>query len=166
MVRPGNLRAARSSTPAIRSPASALRPVVPSQAAKLAQPGGLRARYDLGGRVGHPLGHARRRRSATSRTCIGGTFGGPINKNKTFFYFAYEGWQLFAAAKHLRRSVPSAAELAGDFSGTVSPELIGARECHQDRHHPQHDLTTRSPNRARTRPCRSLATPRAIPCPW
>ncbi len=55
----------------------------------------------------------------------GGTFGGPIIRNKTFFYFSYEGWQ-FSQPVNSFAIVPTAQELGGDFSGTVSPELIGA----------------------------------------
>jgi hypothetical protein len=55
----------------------------------------------------------------------GGTFGGPIKKNKTFFFFGYEGWQ-FAQPQNALALVPTPQELSGDFSGTVSPELIGA----------------------------------------
>jgi hypothetical protein len=55
----------------------------------------------------------------------GGTFGGPIKRNKTFFYFGYEGWQ-FAQPQNSLAVVPTPQELGGDFSGTVSPELIGA----------------------------------------
>ncbi len=55
----------------------------------------------------------------------GGTFGGPIRRNKTFFYFSYEGWQ-FSQPQNAFAIVPTAQELAGDFTGTVSPELIGA----------------------------------------
>ncbi len=56
---------------------------------------------------------------------FGGTFGGPIIHNKTFFYVAYEGWR-FSQPQNTFAVVPTAQELAGDFSGTVSPELIGA----------------------------------------
>jgi hypothetical protein len=55
----------------------------------------------------------------------GGTFGGPIRRNKTFFYFAYEGWQ-FSQPQNTFAVVPTTQELAGDFTGTVSPELVGA----------------------------------------
>ncbi len=55
----------------------------------------------------------------------GGTFGGPIIKNKTFFYFGYEGWQ-FAQPQNSYAIVPSTCELGGDFSGTNCPELVGA----------------------------------------
>ena len=55
---------------------------------------------------------------------FGGTIGGPIIKNKTFFYAAYEGWR-FSQPNSSYVIVPTAEELAGDFTGTVSPELIG-----------------------------------------
>ena len=60
-----------------------------------------------------------------SQNEFGGTFGGPIIRNKTFFYFAYEGWR-YSQPANTYVVVPSADELAGDFTGTVSPELIGA----------------------------------------
>jgi hypothetical protein len=55
----------------------------------------------------------------------GGTLGGPIKKNKTFFYFGYEGWH-YAQPQNSLAIVPSPQELAGDFTGAVSPELIGS----------------------------------------
>ena len=54
----------------------------------------------------------------------GGTLGGPIRRNKTFFFFGYEGWH-YAQPQNSLAIVPSPQELAGDFSGTASPELIG-----------------------------------------
>jgi hypothetical protein len=55
----------------------------------------------------------------------GGTFGGPIKRNKTFFYFAYEGWH-FSQPQNTYANVPTAQELLGDFTGAVTPELVGA----------------------------------------
>jgi len=55
---------------------------------------------------------------------FGGTFGGPIIRNKTFFYFAYEGWR-FSQPQNAFATVPTAEELGGDFTGAVSPELVG-----------------------------------------
>jgi hypothetical protein len=53
---------------------------------------------------------------------FGGAVGGPIlipklynGKNKTFFYFGYEGWRYSKAANSKYR-VPTDAELSGDFS--------------------------------------------------
>src|SRR5262249_41152011 len=55
---------------------------------------------------------------------FGGTFGGPIIRNKTFFYGAYEGWR-YSVPTNSFVTDPTAEELAGDFTGKVSPELIG-----------------------------------------
>ena len=45
---------------------------------------------------------------------FGGTFGGPIFKNKTFFFFDYES-QRYSNATSYSAGVPSAAERTGDF---------------------------------------------------
>jgi hypothetical protein len=52
---------------------------------------------------------------------FGGTFGGPIVRNKLFFYGAYEGWR-FSQPTNSYAQVPTAAELGGDFSNS----LVGA----------------------------------------
>jgi Carboxypeptidase regulatory-like domain/TonB dependent receptor len=46
---------------------------------------------------------------------FGGTFGGPIIKNKTFFFFDWDG-TLQTYAQTFQGGVPSAAERTGDFS--------------------------------------------------
>src|SRR5262249_40217485 len=55
---------------------------------------------------------------------FGGSFGGPIIKNKTFFYAAYERWR-YSGPTNTSVIDPTNEELAGDFTGRVSPELIG-----------------------------------------
>ncbi len=45
---------------------------------------------------------------------FGGTIGGPIVKNKTFFFFDYEG-RIFHDQGFLKQGVPTAAERKGDF---------------------------------------------------
>ena len=60
-----------------------------------------------------------------SQNEFGGTFGGPIRKDKTFFYVAYEGWR-YSSPSNTFAIVPTPEELSGDFSGAVSPELIGS----------------------------------------
>ena len=67
----------------------------------------------LSGTPVSPLGY--------SQNEYGGTFGGPIIHNKTFFYVAYEGWR-FSQPANSYAIVPTAAELGGDFTGS----LIGA----------------------------------------
>ena len=49
------------------------------------------------------------------RNTFGGTLGGPIIKNKTFFFFDYEGRRNTEAAGPIFYGVPSDAERAGDF---------------------------------------------------
>ena len=71
----------------------------------------------LSGTPVSPLGY--------TENMYGGTFGGPIKRNKTFFYFGYEGWH-FAQPVDAFANIPTAQELAGDFTGTGgSPELVG-----------------------------------------
>ncbi len=70
----------------------------------------------LSGTPVSPLGY--------SQNEFGGTLGGPIIRDKTFFYVGYEGWR-FSQPQNSYVTVPTPQELAGDFSGTVSPELIG-----------------------------------------
>jgi hypothetical protein len=70
----------------------------------------------LSGTPVSPLGY--------TQNMYGGTFGGPIRRNKTFFYAGYEGWH-FAQPQNAYANVPTACELSGDFSGTTCPELIG-----------------------------------------
>ena len=56
-----------------------------------------------------------------SQNEFGATFGGPIQRNKTFFYAGYEGWR-YAQPNGTYVNVPTPAELGGDFTQS----LIGA----------------------------------------
>ncbi len=47
---------------------------------------------------------------------FGGTAGGPIKKNKTFFFFSAQDTQRRSAPSPISITVPTAAERAGDFS--------------------------------------------------
>ncbi len=63
--------------------------------------------------------------SGYSQNEYGGTFGGPVFKNKTFFFIAYEGWRYSTPANSFQ-TVPTANELNGDFSGLTSQCAIAA----------------------------------------
>jgi hypothetical protein len=45
----------------------------------------------------------------------GGNMGGPIVKDKTFFFAGYDGWQ-YRDETNIKQLVPTETELAGDFS--------------------------------------------------
>ncbi len=47
----------------------------------------------------------------------GATFGGPIIKNRTFFFVGYEGWRYSKPTQNMAL-IPTAAELNGDFTLT------------------------------------------------
>jgi hypothetical protein len=50
---------------------------------------------------------------------FGATLGGPVRKDKTFFYFAYEGTRLVTGSTNTL-TVPTALQRAGDFSQTFT----------------------------------------------
>src|SRR5262249_30865649 len=47
---------------------------------------------------------------------FGGTIGGPILKNKLFFFFSYDGWRYRVVSPSQLASVPTLKERMGDFS--------------------------------------------------
>ena len=62
-------------------------------------------------------------RDNLKRSQFGGTLGGPIVKNKAFFFFGYQGTRLRTDPQLTRQFLPTAAMRSGDFSG-VSGSII------------------------------------------
>ena len=50
------------------------------------------------------------------RNQFGGAFGGPVIKNKLFYFGTYQGTRIASAAQGKIEFVPTAAERKGDFS--------------------------------------------------
>ena len=55
------------------------------------------------------------------RDQFGGSFGGPIHRNQTFFFTAYQGWRERSAPGAVTAIVPTAAQRAGDLSAFTTP---------------------------------------------
>jgi outer membrane receptor protein involved in Fe transport len=54
------------------------------------------------------------------RNQFGGTFGGPIRKDKTFFFMSYQGLRQLSSFFFNGATVPTAAERTGNFTGVVT----------------------------------------------
>ncbi len=69
------------------------------------------------------------RRADDKQNQFGGTFGGPIKKDRTFFFTSYEGRRVVHGISSDPVVVPTAAERAGDFSATPfdSSAVIGTQ---------------------------------------
>src|SRR5437867_8112533 len=65
--------------------------------------------------------------STLKRHQFGGTAGGPIVKNRLFFFGGYQGTTLRQDPQDTRQFVPTAAMLAGDFTAFAAPVCNAGR---------------------------------------
>lgn len=68
------------------------------------------------------LGYFQANREGYHQNQFGGTLGGPIMRNKLFFFGLYDGYRESAAATNFS-TLPTSAELQGDFSALL-PDII------------------------------------------
>jgi hypothetical protein len=66
-------------------------------------------------------------RDSLKRNQFGGTFGGPILKNKLFFFLGYQGTIQRSAPTTGFSYIPTAAMLSGDFSAITAPPCSSAQ---------------------------------------
>ena len=67
------------------------------------------------------------RRPDDKQNQFGGTFGGPIKKDRTFFFSSYEGRRVVHGISSDPVTVPTAAERAGDFSNAPPSGVVGSQ---------------------------------------
>jgi hypothetical protein len=67
-------------------------------------------------------------RDTIKRNQFGGTAGGPVLKNKLFFFGAYQGTTIRQAPSDELAVVPTAQMLAGDFTAFASPACNSGRQ--------------------------------------
>ena len=69
---------------------------------------------------------AQGQRSAYHQNQFGGTFGGPIKRDKIFFFADYQGNRVVQGQTQIINGAPSAATEVGDFRG-IANSLLGTR---------------------------------------
>src|SRR5207253_5226083 len=67
-------------------------------------------------------------RDTLKRNQYGGTLGGPIVKNKLFFFGAYQGTKIRATPTPQFATIPTAAMVTGDWTTITSPACNGGRQ--------------------------------------
>jgi outer membrane receptor protein involved in Fe transport len=68
------------------------------------------------------------RRDSLKRNQFGGILGGPVVRNKLFFFGGYQGTTLRNVSSAIREYIPTAAMLAGDFTDFTSPACNAGRQ--------------------------------------
>src|SRR5882672_912722 len=66
--------------------------------------------------------------STLKRNQFGGTIGGPVIKNKLFFFGGFQGTKLRQDPADTRQFVPTASMLAGDFTAFSAPACNAGRQ--------------------------------------
>jgi len=72
----------------------------------------------------HPFSFTPSPKPAFKQNQFGGTFGGPIKKDKTFFFGSYEGRRIVQGIVSQPVTVPTAAEVGGDFSSAGAATIF------------------------------------------
>src|SRR5207253_5836455 len=67
------------------------------------------------------------KQSTLKRNQFGGTIGGPVVKNKLFFFGGFQGTTIRQDPADSQAFVPTAAMLAGDFTAFASPACNAGR---------------------------------------
>src|SRR5262249_11465343 len=63
-------------------------------------------------------------RPADHQNEFGGFLGGPIKKNKVFFFGNYDGYRYLSGSTPVLQSIPTLAQRTGDFSGLPAAQVI------------------------------------------